>query len=147
MATRSSIHPGGPLRGSLLLGAALAGALLTGLLGPGDARAASPEPSNDLGGDTRSSGAGPGLVGAPGLAIGGVILLGLVAAGLTTAYIRFTGGSRPAVAPVAPVTNAYAPAASGDSSSSQTPATGPSAPAGSPEAATSRSAGEGSGTG
>ena len=91
-------------RGTVVLGVLVASVLLVGLLGPGGARAASPEPSNDLGGDTRSSGAGPGLVGAPGLAIGGVILLGLVAAGLTTAYIRFTGGARAPVAPVAPVT-------------------------------------------
>jgi hypothetical protein len=89
-----------PLRVAVVLGAIVAGTLAVGLLGPGDARAASPQPSNDLGGDTRSAGEGPGLVGAPGLAIGGVILLGLVAAGLTTAYIRFTGGSRPATAPV-----------------------------------------------
>jgi hypothetical protein len=41
----------------------------------------------------RSAGEGPGLVGAPGLAIGGVILLGLVSAGLTLAYVRFSGGS------------------------------------------------------
>lgn len=50
----------------------------------------SPVPSADLGGDTRTVGEGPGLVGAPFLAIGGVVLLGLVSAGLTIAYVRLT---------------------------------------------------------
>ncbi|HYC06615.1 MAG TPA: hypothetical protein VEG29_01725 [Candidatus Binatia bacterium] len=104
MPHRSAIRGAFLRRGTVVLGALIASVLLVGLLGPGGVRAASPEPSNDLGGDTRSPGAGPGLVGAPGLAIGGVILLGLVAAGLTTAYIRFTGGARAPVAPVAPVT-------------------------------------------
>lgn len=52
-----------------------------------------PLPS-DLGGDTRSSGSGPGLVGAPGLAIAAVIGLGIVAAVATLAYVRLTGGPR-----------------------------------------------------
>jgi len=50
---------------------------------------ASGQPGSDVAGDTRSSGSGPGLVGAPGLAILG---LGLVATGLTLAYVRLTGG-------------------------------------------------------
>jgi hypothetical protein len=76
----------------LVVGAALVFGLLA-LHGPATVRAASPEPSAGAGGDTRSAGEGPGLVGAPGLAIGGVVLLGLVSAGLTLAYIRLTGGS------------------------------------------------------
>ncbi|HEX7950586.1 MAG TPA: hypothetical protein VF494_09575 [Candidatus Limnocylindrales bacterium] len=44
--------------------------------------------------DTRSSGGGPGLVGTPGLAIAGVLLVGLVAAGATLLYVRLTGGPR-----------------------------------------------------
>lgn len=146
MSFLTSIRRSAPLRRTIVLGAIVASVLLVGLLGPGGARAASPEPSNDLGGDTRSSGAGPGLVGAPGLAIGGVILLGLVAAGLTTAYIRFTGGSRPAVAPVAPVSSA--PVAAGSPvGAGSIAATGTSAPAQAQEPAASARADEGSGTG
>ena len=55
-------------------------------------RAASPEPTEAIVGDTRSPGEGPGLVGAPFLAIGGVLLLGVVAAGLTIVYVRAPGG-------------------------------------------------------
>jgi len=56
-------------------------------------RAASPTPTEAIVGDTRSPGEGPGLVGAPFLAIGGVLGLGLAAAGLTLLYVRATGGS------------------------------------------------------
>lgn len=59
--------------------------------GPPVVTAASPEPSAP-GGDTRSAGEGPGLVGAPFLAIVGVIALGLVAAGATLLYLRLTAG-------------------------------------------------------
>jgi hypothetical protein len=54
--------------------------------------AASPEPSAP-GGDTRSPGEGPGLVGAPFLAVGGVVALGLLAAGATLLFLRLTNGS------------------------------------------------------
>jgi len=57
-------------------------------------RAASPAPSADVGGDTRSSGEGPGLVGAPGLAILGVIGLGVLTVLATTLYVRLSGGRR-----------------------------------------------------
>jgi hypothetical protein len=43
-------------------------------------------------GDTRSPGQGPGFVGAPLLAVGGVIAIGLGAAALTLLYVRMTGG-------------------------------------------------------
>ncbi|HEX7471803.1 MAG TPA: hypothetical protein VF323_01875 [Candidatus Limnocylindrales bacterium] len=59
--------------------------------GPPVAAAASPEPSAP-GGDTRSAGEGPGLVGAPFLAILGVVALGLVAAGATLLYLRLAAG-------------------------------------------------------
>jgi hypothetical protein len=74
--------------------------------GPGLAFAASPDasgepspgasaaPGDGSGGDTRSAGEGPGLVGAPFLAIGGVVLLGLAAAAATLFYVRATGGPR-----------------------------------------------------
>ncbi len=44
-------------------------------------------------GDTRSPGQGPGFVGAPALAILGVLAIGLLAAALTLVYVRLTGGS------------------------------------------------------
>jgi hypothetical protein len=47
-----------------------------------------------VGGDPRSPGEGPGLVGDPVLAIGGVVLVALIAVGATLAYIQLTGGSR-----------------------------------------------------
>jgi hypothetical protein len=59
--------------------------------GPPVVAAASPEPSAP-GGDTRSAGEGPGLVGAPFLAVVGVVALGLVAAGATLIYLRLAGG-------------------------------------------------------
>lgn len=66
--------------------------------------AASPSPAESeppaaLPGDTRSSGAGPGFVGAPLLAIGGVLAIALATIALTLLYVRLTGGPRPAGAP------------------------------------------------
>ena len=60
----------------------------------GTALAASPIPSAVTAGDPRSSGQGPGLVGDPLLAIGAVILLGVVSVGATLLYVRSTGGRR-----------------------------------------------------
>jgi len=57
------------------------------------ALAASPSPGV-IAGDPRSSGSGPGLVGAPLLAIGAVIGIGLVAAFATLAWVRLSGGHR-----------------------------------------------------
>ncbi|MBA3235347.1 MAG: hypothetical protein H0T59_05035 [Chloroflexi bacterium] len=51
---------------------------------------ASPSP-NAGGGDPRSSGQGPGLVGDPLFAVVGVIVVGLAALLLTLAYVRITG--------------------------------------------------------
>lgn len=62
------------------------------LLLPGHAFAASPEPTAVTGSDTRSSGQGPGLVGAPLAAILGVLGIALVAVILTLAFVRATGG-------------------------------------------------------
>jgi hypothetical protein len=58
--------------------------------GPPVVAAASPEPSAP-GGDTRSVGEGPGLVGAPFLAIVGVVALGVATAGATLLYLRLSG--------------------------------------------------------
>jgi hypothetical protein len=76
-----------------LLGASIAPAL-----------AASPAPSTgaDYGGDTRTSGQGPGLVGSPLYAIGGVLAVALISIVLTTAYVRATAQrAQDGVAPAA----------------------------------------------
>jgi hypothetical protein len=57
------------------------------------ALAASPVPSA-AGGDPRSSGQGPGLVGEPLIAIAVVVAIGLGAAAVTFGYVRLTGGRR-----------------------------------------------------
>jgi hypothetical protein len=54
------------------------------------ALAASPEPSVATGGDPRSNGQGPGLVGTPGVAIAIVIAIGVMAVIATTIYVRLT---------------------------------------------------------
>jgi len=53
--------------------------------------AASPSPTAGSGGDPRSSGQGPGLVGDPLIALLVVVAIGLGALVLTLAYIRVTG--------------------------------------------------------
>jgi hypothetical protein len=69
--------------------------LALSLWAPAVASAASPVPTPDAGGDTRSAGEGPGLIGAPIVAIGGVLVLGIASAGLTLVYIRATEARRP----------------------------------------------------
>jgi hypothetical protein len=78
--------------GLIALTAGLAWALVS--LATGTALAASPAPSGAIGGDPRSSGQGPGLVGDPLLAIGLMLAIGLGAALITTLYVRWTGGRR-----------------------------------------------------
>jgi len=61
--------------------------------------AATAAPSIAEGGDPRSNGQGPGLVGTPGLAIIGVVLIAALAIVVTTIYVRLTappprGGTR-----------------------------------------------------
>lgn len=58
------------------------------------ALAASPSPGAGSGGDPRSDGQGPGLVGDPLFALLAVILIGLAALVLTLAYVRVTGRRR-----------------------------------------------------
>ncbi len=76
--------------------------LLGGAVSP--ALGASPAPSagGDYGGDTRTSGQGPGLVGSPLYAIGGVLVVALVSIGLTLVYVRATAASAAAVSPAPP---------------------------------------------
>ena len=54
------------------------------------AMAASPEATPAEGGDPRSNGQGPGLVGTPGLAILGVAVVAILAIVATTIYVRLT---------------------------------------------------------
>jgi len=68
------------------------GALAMALLVAVPVLAASPTPAP--GGDPRSSGQGPGLVGEPGVAVLAVVAIGLGALLVTLAYIRLTGGAR-----------------------------------------------------
>jgi hypothetical protein len=51
-------------------------------------------PSAVVGGDPRSSGQGPGLVGDPLTAVVLVLVIGIGAALATVAYVRMTGGRR-----------------------------------------------------
>ena len=60
----------------------------------GTTLAASPSTSAAAGGDPRSSGQGPGLVGEPLVAIGLVLGIALIAIVATTVYVRLTGGRR-----------------------------------------------------
>ena len=71
-----------PLASSLVL--ALAGSIL----------AASPAPTDAVGGDPRSPGQGPGLVGDPLVAVLVVVAIGLGAVALTLLYVKLTGGRR-----------------------------------------------------
>jgi hypothetical protein len=58
------------------------------------AAAASPTPTAGAGGDPRSSGQGPGLVGDPLFAVAAVVAIGVAALVLTLAYVRLTARSR-----------------------------------------------------
>jgi hypothetical protein len=79
--------------GMLLAGAGVAWLILNALA-PQVVLAASPGPTVLPGSDTRSSGAGPGLVGDPGLAILVVLAIAVVAVAATMVYVRLTGGAR-----------------------------------------------------
>ena len=60
----------------------------------GVALAASPSPTVGAGGDPRSSGQGPGLVGDPLAAIAGVAMVAIASLAATLLYVRLTGGGR-----------------------------------------------------
>ena len=78
---------------ALAVGWAIVGAVGAGVLpaATGGALVASPAP----GGDTRSAGEGPGLVGAPLLAIAVVALIAVVSVAATLVYVRITSGRGP----------------------------------------------------
>lgn len=69
--------------------AAVAGALVAWCLCAGAALATSPSPE-PIGGDPRSSGQGPGLVGDPLFAVLAVVVIGIVSVVATLAYVRLT---------------------------------------------------------
>jgi hypothetical protein len=94
------ILTGGRSRRPLFAAVALGGGLVLLTLGiawailgavTGIALAASPSPTVAPGGDPRSSGQGPGLVGDPLFALGAVLGIGLAAALATLVYLRITG--------------------------------------------------------
>ena len=65
------------------------------LLLAGPVLGASPTPTDAVGGDPRSPGQGPGLVGDPAAAVLVVVAIGLGAVAITLAYVKLTGGRRP----------------------------------------------------
>jgi hypothetical protein len=71
-------------------------AIALALLQVAAAMAASPDATQAPGGggDPRSVGEGPGLVGDPLFAVLLVVAIGALAAGLTVLYVRATGGPR-----------------------------------------------------
>ena len=71
---------------------ALSAAFAVWSVAAGVALAASPSPA--AGGDPRSSGQGPGLVGDPAFAVLAVLAIGIATLAITLVYIRLTGGRR-----------------------------------------------------
>lgn len=69
---------------------AVAASALISLIRTATILAASPSPDPATGGDPRSSGQGPGLVGDPAFALLAVIAIGLVAVAATLIYVRLT---------------------------------------------------------
>ncbi len=73
---------------------AVVAVLLLGLISALPALAAEPGATPGTGGDPRSPGQGPGLVGDPLFALGVVAIVGLLSVVLTLAYVRATGPGR-----------------------------------------------------
>jgi hypothetical protein len=88
-----ALFVGGIALAALGLAWALARAVATAIA-PMVALAASPDPSPIAGGDTRSGGEGPGLVGSPLGAIAAVLLIALASVVLTLVYLRLTSNRR-----------------------------------------------------
>ena len=77
-----------------VVGPALLLAVTLALALAGPILAASPGPTDAVGGDPRSAGQGPGLVGDPLVAVFAVLAIGLGAVALTLLYVKLTGGRR-----------------------------------------------------
>ncbi len=73
---------------------ALVAAVLLGLALALPVLAAEPDATPGTGGDPRSPGQGPGLVGDPLFALGVVVIVALVSVVLTLAYVRATAPGR-----------------------------------------------------
>jgi hypothetical protein len=69
---------------------AVAASAIVSLIQAATILAASPSPDPASGGDPRSSGQGPGLVGDPAFALLAVIVIGLLATAATLIYVRLT---------------------------------------------------------
>jgi len=69
-------------------------ATLTAVVDPPPVLAATPDPTAIPGGDPRSPGRGPGLVGDPVFAIGIVLAIAVLTVAATAAWVRRTGGTR-----------------------------------------------------
>lgn len=84
--------------GAVLIAVAAIWWLLDQLVGGGTtaALAATPDPTQRPGSDTRTTGQAPGFVGEPLLAVLGMVAVGLASLLATLAWIRLTGGPRPA---------------------------------------------------
>jgi hypothetical protein len=67
---------------------------LAAVTAPATMFAADPSPPGGQGGDPRSPGEGPGLVGDPVVAVGIVVVIALVTVAGTLLYVRVTGGRR-----------------------------------------------------
>jgi len=94
---RSRIAVASLAAGAVLIGVAAVWWLVGTFIGSGAATvlAATPEPSLRPGGDTRTTGGGPGLVGDPVLAV--LLVAGIALASVlgTLAWVRATGGRQP----------------------------------------------------
>ncbi len=84
------MSPIAPVCAPLRVLAAAGLSMIGWLLLAGQVMAASPSPAGGTGGDPRSSGQGPGLVGDPLFALVVVLSIGVVACFLTLGYIRMT---------------------------------------------------------
>ena len=89
----------------IVLAGLFAAWLLVVSVGPLLAASPSPTPGPYGGGDTRTAGQGPGLVGSPLYALGGVLLVGLISVGLSLAYLRLSPVANEPVAPVGTATS------------------------------------------
>ncbi len=73
--------------------------LLAASIGPILADSPSPTPGPYGGGDTRTAGQGPGLVGSPLYALGGVLAIALISIGISLVYLRLSPATSEPLAP------------------------------------------------
>jgi hypothetical protein len=78
--------------------------LLAVSIGPILADSPSPTAGPYSGGDTRTAGQGPGLVGSPLYALGGVLAIALISIGLSLVYLRLSPATSEPLAPTGTAT-------------------------------------------